>query len=404
MKKITLFFMMFSSIIFAENNIKKLDEKVNSTYITKENKLEKDRLKSNLMDFNKINVSTGIDYSKTAAGHGLVQSNNINYAFINYNLSFDLFNKNIASHSINASKTINEYFYNRIGENEIDYQISKFKLESEKEKELFDKLELLKKYNLQKIIVELNEKEKVKFDQDRKNIEKSYQIGAISKYDYDVAKSNLELSELRFSLDKDTLEQIKINLLSNDIELMNLDLNFDGKRLDDKILMEYVKRKYIVMEELEIAKTEYNQTKDFMMNKLPLITPAVGYDIKNNAFTAGVTVAKSFDIVTSEYDEMEELKQEIQKKKDNLKLLEQKMFLEEKNAYNAILFKFILNRTKVKNLENELKIVERKFELGSEKYITLLEKRNELLRSKIDLEESMLDVSLYNLKLKRGVK
>lgn len=404
MKKILLFLFAFSTFISANERNIDLENKINNEYLRKEEKLKKDNLKNNLMDFNKINISTGIDYSKNTAGQSLIQNNSINYAFISYNLSFDLINKNISNHSINASKTINEYFYNRIDENRVDYLISKHNLELEKEKDFFEKLELLKKYKLQEKIVELNQKEKNKIEQDIKNIEKSYQLGAISKFDYEVAKSKLDLSQLQFSLDKDTLDQLKTNILYEELVNESLDLEFDNKKVEDNLIRDFVKRKYINIEELKISKLEYNSIKDLVLNKIPLITPSVGYDIKNNGFMASLNITKTFDIVTNEYDDIKELKQEIQNKKDKLKLLEEKMFIEEKNIYNALLFKYIANNTTVKNLEYELKILERKFELGSENFINLLNKRNELHKAKINLEESMLDVIINNLKYKRGVK
>ncbi|CAM3131784.1 TolC family protein [Streptobacillus felis] len=404
MKKILLFLFAFSTFISANERNIDLENKINNEYLRKEEKLKKDNLKNNLMDFNKINISTGIDYSKNTAGQSLIQNNSINYAFISYNLSFDLLNKNISNHSINASKTINEYFYNRIDENRVDYLISKHNLELEKEKDFFEKLELLKKYKLQEKIVELNQKEKNKIEQDIKNIEKSYQLGAISKFDYEVAKSKLDLSQLQFSLDKDTLDQLKTNILYEELVNESLDLEFDNKKVEDNLIRDFVKRKYINIEELKISKLEYNSIKDLVLNKIPLITPSVGYDIKNNGFMASLNITKTFDIVTNEYDDIKELKQEIQNKKDKLKLLEEKMFIEEKNIYNALLFKYIANNTTVKNLEYELKILERKFELGSENFINLLNKRNELHKAKINLEESMLDVIINNLKYKRGVK
>ncbi|WP_074436727.1 TolC family protein [Streptobacillus notomytis] len=403
MKKMTMLLIIYSSIGIA-NNVENLVKKIDSTYISKEKKLEKEKLKNNLFDFNKLNVSSSINYTKNN-NNDLIINNNISLGFINYNLSYKLLsNQEISSHSINATKTINEYFYDRIGENNTKYNIAKYKLNEEKEKELFDKIDLLKKYSLQKKIVELNYKEKERIEQDKNKIEKSYKLGIISKYDYEVAKSNLELSELKFNIDSNILEEIKISMLDQKIELKDLEFKYDLEKVSDDIIKQYIKNKYIEIEKLQIAKQEYDYTKDFVMNRIPLITPTVGYDIKAKVFNAGVTVSKNFEIVTNEYEDSRELKEKIQKRKDNLNILEHKKYIEEKNSYNNILFKYISNEIKVKNLEKEKEIIERKFELGSEKYIKLLEKRNELLKAKIDLEEAKIDLNIQNFKFKRGVK
>lgn len=287
--------------------------------------------------------------------------------------------------------------------NDVEYNISKYKLNEEKEKELFDKIDLLKKYILQSKVVELNIKEKERLEQDKNKIEKSYELGLISKYDYEVGISNLNLSELKFNIDENILEQIKISLLEKKIKLENLDFNYDLEKVNDNLIEQYVKNKYVKIEELQISKKEYEYTKDLVINKIPSITPSIGYDIKNKSFNAGVTVSKSFNIITNEYEDMREFKKEIQNKKTNLDIFEQKKYIEEKNMYNNLLFKYISLETKVNNLEKEIEIIEKKFELGSEKYIKLLEKRNELLKAKIDLEEAKIDLSINNFKFKRGV-
>ncbi|WP_064615506.1 TolC family protein [Streptobacillus moniliformis] len=406
MKKLTILLMFYSSISIA-NNVENLEKKIDSTYALKEKRLEKEKLKNNLMDFNKLNISSSLSSNGMANngnGKSLIQNNNISLGFINYNIGLDLMNSGaINSHSISATKTINEYFYNRLGENDVEYNISKYKLNEEKEKELFDKIDLLKKYILQSKVVELNIKEKERLEQDKNKIEKSYELGLISKYDYEVGISNLNLSELKFNIDENILEQIKISLLEKKIKLENLDFNYDLEKVNDNLIKQYVKNKYVKIEELQISKKEYEYTKDLVINKIPSITPSIGYDIKNKSFNAGVTVSKSFNIITNEYEDMREFKKEIQNKKTNLDIFEQKKYIEEKNMYNNLLFKYISLETKVNNLEKEIEIIEKKFELGSEKYIKLLEKRNELLKAKIDLEEAKIDLSINNFKFKRGV-
>ncbi|WP_064579599.1 TolC family protein [Streptobacillus moniliformis] len=409
MKKLTILLMFYSSISIA-NNVENLEKKIDSTYALKEKRLEKEKLKNNLMDFNKLNISSSLNYlssngmANNGNGKSLIQNNNISLGFINYNIGLDLMNSGaINSHSISATKTINEYFYNRLGENDVEYNISKYKLNEEKEKELFDKIDLLKKYILQSKVVELNIKEKERLEQDKNKIEKSYELGLISKYDYEVGISNLNLSELKFNIDENILEQIKISLLEKKIKLENLDFNYDLEKVNDNLIKQYVKNKYVKIEELQISKKEYEYTKDLVINKIPSITPSIGYDIKNKSFNAGVTVSKSFNIITNEYEDMREFKKEIQNKKTNLDIFEQKKYIEEKNMYNNLLFKYISLETKVNNLEKEIEIIEKKFELGSEKYIKLLEKRNELLKAKIDLEEAKIDLSINNFKFKRGV-
>ncbi|ACZ01167.1 TolC family protein [Streptobacillus moniliformis] len=409
MKKLTILLMFYSSISIA-NNVENLEKKIDSTYALKEKRLEKEKLKNNLMDFNKLNISSSLNYlssngmANNGNGKSLIQNNNISLGFINYNIGLDLMNSGaINSHSISATKTINEYFYNRLGENDVEYNISKYKLNEEKEKELFDKIDLLKKYILQSKVVELNIKEKERLEQDKNKIEKSYELGLISKYDYEVGISNLNLSELKFNIDENILEQIKISLLEKKIKLENLDFNYDLEKVNDNLIEQYVKNKYVKIEELQISKKEYEYTKDLVINKIPSITPSIGYDIKNKSFNAGVTVSKSFNIITNEYEDMREFKKEIQNKKTNLDIFEQKKYIEEKNMYNNLLFKYISLETKVNNLEKEIEIIEKKFELGSEKYIKLLEKRNELLKAKIDLEEAKIDLSINNFKFKRGV-
>ena len=54
-------------------------------------------------------------------------------------------------------------------------------------------------------------------------------------------------------------------------------------------------------------------------------------------------------------------------------------------------------------MTEELTIINKKYEIGTEKFTKIIEKRIELIKAKINLEESKIDLLLFKNKIKRGV-
>ena len=48
-------------------------------------------------------------------------------------------------------------------------------------------------------------------------------------------------------------------------------------------------------------------------------------------------------------------------------------------------------------------IINKKYEIGTEKFTKIIEKRIELIKAKMNLEESKIDLLLFKNKVKRGV-
>lgn len=400
MKKICI--SLLPIILLANINIKDFkDINLDKKYDDKIKLLEKTNIKNKIGDFNNINISSNLDYSSNP--NTVIQNNSINIGGINYTLGFDLLNKNIVNHKIVFSKTINEFLYNKFSEADINTLIDKKKLEIEKEKELDEQLSVYKKYILAKMEFDLSDNENLKYKKDLEVLEKKYKIGKISKFDFDVANTQIKLQEAKSILDKENLEVVKFELLEKNLKIENTPLfnNIDTINITDNDILNYVLSNDILLERLNIEKIKISKNKNFAMNTLPNITPNFGYDISKNSFNVGINVNKSFEIFND--SDLEETYKEALEKEKNIEHTTNRLLAEYKNRYNKLRYNYTSNEVNLKNLTEELVIINKKYEIGTEKFTKIIEKRIELIKAKMNLEESKIDLLLFKNKVKRGV-
>ena len=397
-----IYMALFPVILLANINIKDFkDINLDKKYDDKIKLLEKTNIKNKIGDFNNINISSNLDYSSNP--NTVIQNNSINIGGISYTLGFDLLNKNVVNHKIVFSKTINEFLYNKFSEADINTLIDKKKLEIEKEKELDEQLSVYKKYILAKMEFDLSDNENLKYKKDLEVLEKNYKIGKISKFDFDVTNTQIKLQEAKSILDKENLEVVKFELLEKNLKIENTPLfnNIDTINITDNDILNYVLSNDILLERLNIEKIKISKNKNFAMNTLPNITPNFGYDISKNSFNVGINVNKSFEIFND--SDLEETYKEALEKEKNIEHTTNRLLAEYKNRYNKLRYNYTSNEVNLKNLTEELVIINKKYEIGTEKFTKIIEKRIELIKAKMNLEESKIDLLLFKNKVKRGV-
>lgn len=397
-----IYMALFPVILLANINIKDFkDINLDKKYDDKIKLLEKTNIKNKIGDFNNINISSNLDYSSNP--NTVIQNNSISIGGINYTLGFDLLNKNVVNHKIVFSKTINEFLYNKFSEADINTLIDKKKLEIEKEKELDEQLSVYKKYILAQMEFDLSDNENLKYKKDLEVLEKNYKIGKISKFDFDVANTQIKLQEAKSILDKENLEVVKFELLEKNLKIENTPLfnNIDTINITDNDILNYVLSNDILLERLNIEKIKISKNKNFAMNTLPNITPNFGYDISKNSFNVGINANKSFEIFND--SDLEETYKEALEKEKNIEHTTNRLLAEYKNRYNKLRYNYTSNEVNLKNLTEELVIINKKYEIGTEKFTKIIEKRIELIKAKMNLEESKIDLLLFKNKVKRGV-
>lgn len=377
------------------------DDKINMEYNDNIETLEKEKLKAKLLDFNNINITSSIDYANNP--NVLVQNNSLTFGFVHYDLGFNVLDKKITSHKVYASKTINEFLYDKFSEGQLDAELKKLEFIKTREEKIDKNLDLYRSYILKKATVNLYQKESVKYAKDLEILEKSYKIGTISQYDYNVSKKKIELAEAGYILEKSDLENMLIQFKASDIEnYEKFEFKYDkSSNLTKEEIEKYVDNTFTKSEKLYIAKAKISKSKDLAMNTIPKITPNVGYDILNKSFNVGVSVSKDFEIIKTDTTLNENLK--LAKEKENkLDLNVQKMVNEYVSKYNRLKYNYTSNLVNISNLEEELVINNKKYEIGTLSYAKVLETRTNLLKAKKELEESKIDLLLFVAKIKRG--
>ena len=401
-KKILL--LLIPSLVLANstNNVFEYsDDKINMEYNDNIETLEKEKLKVKLLDFNNINITSSIDYANNS--NVLVQNNSLTFGFVHYDLGFNVLDKKITSHKVYASKTINEFLYDKFSEGQLDAELKKLEFIKTREEKIDKNLDLYKSYILKKATVDLYQKESVKYTKDLEILEKSYKIGTISQHDYNVSKKKIELAEAGYILEKSDLENMLIQFKASDIEnYEKFEFKYDkSSNLTKEEIEKYVDNTFTKSEKLYIAKAKISKSKDLVMNTIPKITPNVGYDILNKSFNVGISVSKDFEIIKTDTTLNENLKL-AKEKEDKLDLNVQKMVNEYVSKYNRLKYNYTSNLVNISNLEEELVINNKKYEIGTLSYAKVLETRTNLLKAKKELEESKIDLLLFIAKIKRG--
>lgn len=401
MKKIVIFLAL--TISFSKTNIDFKNLKTydfDSKYDIKIEKLEKELLKKQEEDFSNINFSSSIDYS-TESGKTL-NNTSLSYFWFKYDFGINLTDKKIYTSNLSINKTLNDYLYDKNFENNFKFEYDKLNLILEKEKEIDDFLNTYKKYLLKKRILELNEYDKNKYEKELEILNETYNLGKISKHDYNLAKDNLNLFNLKYLIDLEELKTIQLELKEKNFEFDdNIVFEFDknDKLLDDEI-RNYVEKVDILIEKYNIDKLKMEYNKINIENKYPKVNAYASYDILKKSYNVGMSINKNFEFIY--LDDLSYELDELLRREKKLELLQERKFREYKDRYSYLVYKYIENEYNLRNLEDEYNIVAKKYELGNEKYIKLIEKRNELIKSKASLEESKIDLTLFISKIRRG--
>lgn len=385
MKKIFLSIFLFSLISYSKN------------YDNEIKKFEKIRLENKLYDFNNVALNSNLSYFKNE----LVLENRIKWSIFDYNLGVSILNKSIVSHNIGISKTLNDFFYNKFKEADVNYNISILNLNMEKENEIFENLEIIKKYFVQEKLLELNEKEAEKIKVEEKILNKNFENGDISKFDYEALKNNINNLRKKYLFDNENFKFIKEEY--DDLNL-KLDINRNLVKLDDNILKKYVKNNIRALE-LEIEKLKIEKSKDLAYNVIPSITPRFSYDIKNNNASVSLDINKNLNILDfTHIDNQKYLSNIIKEKEEKIVKEYRKNYLNIKSTYDNLYFQHDLILSNMDILEKEMNLLEKKYELGIVDLKKILDKRSEFLKLKLELESNIFDINIFELRIKRGVK
>ena len=372
-KKIQVLSMLtlFNLISYGTNVDDLISQYEKDSYTTKINEKSmrkydiKDRALKN-GDWNEVTVTSDNNYSLHSEANGLTSENNYN------------------------KKT-----------NQISRNIQKITNETTKNSEIRDLIDLYKNYkNKQKAI----EQEALTLEDTKKDYaiqSKKYELGTASQYDYELARTEYENSQLKY----ENLGR-ELQVLVEQFTAYNITLP-EKETLDDLKKVELKKEDFYALRLSEAETIELNSQltneqlrKENADYKYPKLTGDVGYSLKNHSVVVGLSISKSFKRYN---DTIEDLKNEAdklrlqyeQKKNELLSNAGQQMITYTTYQTNELTAQNTMNIKK-----KEYEIYAKKYELGVDTYSNYVEKRNNYKKAVIDYETAKNELAAFTKKIK----
>mgnify|MGYP003086744048 FL=1 len=377
----------------------KINEKNMKKYDIKEKALKNG-------DWNEVSVNSDENYSLHGQANGLTMDNNVKYGNFYYKNSYNFRTKELTENKIGISKNLNDYFgysdnsYNK-KTNQISRDIQKITNETTKNGEIRDLIDLYKNYkNKQKEI----EQEALTVDDTKKDYAiqtKKYEVGTASQYDYELAKTEYENSQLKY----DNFGR-ELKILGEQFMIYNVKLP-EKEKLDDLKREELKKEDFYELRLSEAEAIELNTKlneeqikKENIDYKYPKLTGDLGYSLKDHSVVAGLSVSKTFkrynDTIEDLKNEKEKLELQYEQKKNELvSNVGQQMITYTTYQTNELTAENTMNIKK-----KEYEIYAKRYELGVDTYSNYVEKRNNYKKAVIDYETAKNELAAFTKKIK----
>ena len=356
-------------------------------------------------EWNEISITSNNNYSKINTSEGITNENEIRYGMLYYKNGYDFSNNKFLSNKVGISKTLNDLIYNdykyNLEVNNLEKEKQKITNETAKNLEIRNLIDLYKNYKNKEYELEQG---KISLEGKKKDytiLQKKYEIGDASKYDYDLAEYEYKVKQLEV----DNLEK-ELKIYGEQFILYNVALNSNDK-LDDLKTIELSKEDFynLRLSEADSLKIDselnsLNTKKQTFDYKYPKVTANANYDFETKNATVGIGITKTFKVKNSAIEslkiESEKLKEEYNQKKNELiSNVGQKMI-----NYTTLQTNEIIKRKTVEITGKDYEIFKKKYELGTDSFANYVEKRNTYEKAKIDYVIAKNELAAFTQQIK----
>lgn len=356
-------------------------------------------------EWNEISITSNNNYSKINTSDGITNENEIKYGMLYYRNGYDFSNNKFSSNKVGISKTLNDLIYNdykyNLEVNNLEKEKQKITNETAKNLEIRNLIDLYKNYKNKEYELEQG---KISLEGKKKDytiLQKKYEIGDASKYDYDLAEYEYKVKQLEV----DNLEK-ELKIYGEQFILYNVTLNSNDK-LDDLKTIELNKEDFynLRLSEADSLKIDselnsLNIKKQTFDYKYPKVTADANYNFETKNATVGIGITKTFKVKNSTIEnlkiESEKLKEEYNQKKNELiSNVGQQMI-----NYTTLQTNEIIKRKTVEITEKDYEIFKKKYELGTDSFANYVEKRNTYEKAKIDYVIAKNELAAFTQQIK----
>ena len=369
------------------------------TYDIKERVLKKG-------EWNEISINSQNSYENSREYDGISTDNTVTYGMFYYKNSYNFTNGEFTENKVGITKVLNDY--SKYGDNKynlkintIQKDIQKITNETTKNSEIRDLIDLYKNYkNKEKEM----EQETFNLDDTKKDYAiqaRKYEVGTAARYDFDLARTEYEKSQLKYA----NLER-ELKILREKFLIYNVVLE-EKEKLEELEKTELKNEDFFELRLSEAEKIKLNESlneekikKETFDYKVPKVTADAGYSFESKSFTVGLGVTKTFKEYNDTIEDLENEKIKLkleyeQKKNEILSNVGQEMLNYTTYQTNELIAKKTVDITK-----EDYEIYAKKYELGVDTYANYVEKRNIYNRAVIDYEIAKNELAAYTKKIK----
>ena len=351
-------------------------------------------------EWNEISITSNNYYAKTSTFEGIYNENEIKYGILYYKNEY-----NFTKNKIGISKALNDLIYSdykyNLEVNNLKKEKQKIRNEATKNFEIRNLIDLYKNYKNKEYELE---QEKISLEGKKKDytiLQKKYEIGDASKYDYDLAEYEYKVKQLRV----DNLEK-ELKIYGEQFILYNVTLNSNDK-LEDLKMIELSKEDFynLRLSEVDSLKidSELNNLetkKQTFEYKYPKVTADANYNFETKNATVGIGITKIFKVENSVIEnlkiESEKLKKEYDQKKNELISNVGRQMIN----YTTLQTNEIIKRKTVEITRENYEIFKKKYELGTDSFSNYVEKRNTYEKAKIDYIIAKNELAAFTQQIK----
>ena len=369
------------------------------TYDIKERVLKKG-------EWNEISINSQNSYENSREYDGISTDNTVTYGMFYYKNSYNFTNGEFTENKVGVTKVLNDY--SKYGDNKynlkintIQKDIQKITNETTKNSEIRDLIDLYKDYkNKEKEM----EQETFNLDDTKKDYAiqaRKYEVGTAARYDFDLARTEYEKSQLKYA----NLER-ELKILREKFLIYNVVLE-EKEKLEELEKTVLKNEDFFELRLSEAEKIKLNESlneekikKETFDYKIPKVTADAGYSFESKSFTVGLGVTKTFKEYNDTIEDLENEKIKLkleyeQKKNEILSNVGQEMLNYTTYQTNELIAKKTMDITK-----EDYEIYAKKYELGVDTYANYVEKRNIYNRAVIDYEIAKNELAAYTKKIK----
>ena len=407
MKKF-LFLILLSTSLYPIDLDNAIEQFEKNSYTTEKNKLNIDSFEINkaLIDkgeWNGLTLNVDNKYFDTRGKSHYGLSTQLSYGVFNYRLDYDTLDSEVEENRVGVSKDLRELYYSTYDSqkkiNDLSLESQKLKNKQSSDTQIINLIDLYKNYKNKEKEIEVEEKGLEVKKRDFNILNKKYEVGTASEFDYLSSKAEYEKSILRL----DNLRR-ELVVYAEGFKVYNvvIDSKFSEINKRDLEKEEFYNIGFTDIETVKVDESINNEKlkREKFESGMPELNAEVSYSFKNDEVLIGLGVKK----VLFDYKaDAEQIKNDLRKNQvDYLDTRNQVVNRIRENMiqYTTLQTNELIAKKDLDIRRKDFEVYNKKYELGMSTYSDYLDRLNDYELAARDYEAAKNELASFTYKIK----